>query len=148
MPKISYQISDGATEGVERACEIAKQLINSARGQYDTEEQCLNAVARRAKLTPSKLRQLIQPSRRPKEVGYSVWTRLCTAYRRQLERQLHQLEDEIARLAACDPDERAVVDLLHEAEALAGQIRTVAEAFPAGERSDQLEQPIPLRTDK
>lgn len=147
MPKISYQISDGATEGVERACEIAKQLITSARGQYDTEEQCLDAVARRAKLTPSKLRQLIQPSRRPKEVGLTVWTRLCAAYRRQLERQLHQLEDEIARLDDLDPDDAAVVRLLHDAENLAGKIRAVAQTLPAGSGTDQLEQPVPLRED-
>lgn len=135
MPKATYQISDGATEGVERACEIAKQLITSARGQYDTEEQCLDAVARRARLTPSKLRQLIQPSRRPKEVGYSVWTRLCAAYRRQLERQLHALEDEIARLEICDPTDRAILDLLDEAKNLVRKIEGVAAHLPSSPSS-------------
>jgi hypothetical protein len=131
MPHEKYQFSHAGPSAVDRACDVAKQLISSARGQYDNEQQCVEAVARKANLTPAVLRRFLQPSKRPKEVGYSVWTRLLSAYRRQLEKQLHQLEDEIARLDHLEPDDRALVALLYDAEALVSKIKATAETLPA-----------------
>lgn len=131
MPKPHFQFSQEATAEVDRACEIARNIFSSCRGQYDTEKQCVDAVARQTHLTPSVLRSLLYPSKRRKDVSHSVWTRLIAAYGRHLERQLHRLEDEIARLSDCGSADTDVLRLLHDAEALAEKIRAVAETLPA-----------------
>lgn len=109
--------------GVDRACEIAKSLFQHARGNHDTDAATVRTIARRAHLTPAEVRQLLQPSRRPKDVRLGVWQRLLGSYRAFLARELAALEDEIARLQFLEPDDAALQDLLHKAEALAGEVR-------------------------
>lgn len=135
MPNRRYQFSHGPT-GVERACEITRNLFNAARGNHVTDTQTVEAIARRAQLTPSVMRRFLQPSRRPKDVSLGVWTRLLAAYRRYLDGQLAGLRDEIARLEALDPDDAAILDLLDEAKALVRKIEAAAPPLPAGGRSE------------
>lgn len=113
-----------SASSVDRACQIAKQLFQHSRGNHDTDAATVRTIARRAQLTPAEIRQLLQPSRRPKDVRLGVWQRLVTAYRRFLARELAALEDEIARLEHLEPDDAALQDLLRKARALCGEIET------------------------
>lgn len=122
--------------GVDRACELAKQLFTTARGHYDTDAEAIRAIARHSGLSPAEIRQLLQPSRRPKDVRLGVWSRLRGSYRRYLERQLATLEDEIARLDHLDPDDRALLDLLDRARALESKVEAALEAISPGEGRD------------
>ena len=124
--KTEFLHADLPASGVERAANIAKQIFYSARGNYESDQQCIDAIARRERLSPSVFRRLLQPSRRPKEVGLTVWSRLCAAYRRQLERQLAQLTDEIDRLEYLEPSDAAVRRLLDDAQALTRKIAAFA----------------------
>lgn len=125
MRNSQYRISHGA-DGVERASEIAKSLFNTARGNYETDQQTVAAIARQAQLTPAAVRRFLQPSRRPKDVSLTVWARLVSAYRRYLEQRLAALQTEIARVDALDTDDRALGDLLDEAKALVSRIEAAA----------------------
>ena len=130
MPNVKEQFSHAdPTSAVDRACEIARELLNTSRGNYETDKQCIEAVARKSRLTPAILRRFLQPCRRPKEVGLSVWTALQAAYRAQLEQQLAHLQDEIERLEACSPNQRAVLDLLDDAKNLVRKIEGAASSI-------------------
>lgn len=118
--------------GVDRACEIAKSFFNHCRGFHDTDADTVRAIARRSHLTVAEIRQLLQPSRRPKDVRLGVWGRLLGAYRRHLERELAALNAEIIRLEALDPDERAVAALLDKAKALVSEIEAAAPPLHPG----------------
>lgn len=131
MPNHEYEFSHRPT-GVERACQIAKNFFQHARGHHDTDAATVRTIARRAHLTPAEVRQFLQPSRRPKDVRLGVWQRLVGAYRRYLERELAALQDEIDRLADLDPDDRALLDLLHEAENLERKILLALSKVPPG----------------
>lgn len=134
MPKQQYQISNGGPpSGVERACEIAKALFQQARGQHETDQQTVDAIARRAQLSPSVVRRFLQPSRRPKDVSLGIWTRLVRAYHRLLNQQLEELKLEILRLEALDPDGRALLGLLDKAKAIESKIRGALPEIPAAE---------------
>ena len=109
--------------GVDRACQIAKQLFQHSRGNHETDAATVRTIARRAQLSPAEIRQLLQPCRRPKDIRLGVWGRLLGSYRAFLARELAALEDEIARLEHLEPDDAALQDLLHKAEALAGEVR-------------------------
>lgn len=136
MPHTKDQISDPAT-GVNRACQIAKNFFQAARGNYETDQQTVEAISRQSRLTPAVFRRFIQPSRRPKDVSLTVWQRMLGGYRRYLERELARLQDEIARLEALDPDDRAVEDLLHKARALVVEVEAALPPVPS--RSDRAE---------
>lgn len=129
MPNSQYRNLHGPSS-VERACDITRSLFNAARGHHATDSQTVDAIARRAQLSPAAVRRFLQPSRHPKDVTLGVWGRLVAAYRRYLQQELAALETEIARLEACDPDERAMVALLDEAEALARKIRASLQEVP------------------
>lgn len=130
MPnKISH--FDTPSNGVERACQIAKQLFQHARGQHDTDTECIRTIARQSRLTPATFRRFLQPSRRPKDVSLGIWDRLVAAYRRHLQRELAALEDEISRLRRLDPADAAAEELLHKAQAICDQIRSALPPPPA-----------------
>ena len=114
---------DTQSTGVERACEIARSLFKHARGHHDTDADAIRTLARQSHLSPAALRRFLQPSRRPKDISLGMWGRLVGAYRRYLQRELAELQLEIDRLAFLDPDDRALLHLLHDAEALERQIR-------------------------
>lgn len=133
MPHAKHQNLHTPT-GVERACEIAKSLINHARGNYETDSQTVDAVARKARITPAVLRRFLQPSRRPKDVSLSIWQRLVAAYRRHLELELAALQDEIDRLAYLEPDDAAMESLLGKARALCREIEAAAGTVSPKER--------------
>lgn len=116
---------------VDRACDLTRNLFNAARGNHATDTETVNAIARQAQLSPAAVRKFLQPSRRPKDVTLLVWGRLIAAYRRYLQRQLAELETEIARLEHLDPDDGAILDLLDEAKALVSKIEAAAPALPA-----------------
>ena len=143
MPNVKAHFSHNGPEisGVERASQIAKQLFYIERGKHENDQQCINAIARQSQLAPSIIRRFLLPSRAPKEVGFSVWTRLRTAYRRQLERQLHKLEDEIARLEHLEPDDVAVLSLLCNAKALVSEIEALAGPLSAARSGAEPDQP-------
>lgn len=130
MPHIKHQIVNPTPTGVERACHIARNLFNHARGNYETDAATVDAVARQSRLTPAVLRRFLQPSRRPKDVSLGVWSRLVGAYRRHLARELMALQDEIDRLDALEPDDVALQALLHKARALVVEAETAAGALP------------------
>lgn len=115
---------------VERACDIARSLFNHARGHHDTDAATVRTIARRAHLTPAEVRRLLQPSRRPKDVRLGVWQRLLGAYRAYLQRELVDLQNEIARLDHLEPDDAALQDLLHQARALCREIEAAAPRHP------------------
>lgn len=126
-----------ASTGVERACHIVRKLYNHARGNYETDQQCIAAIARQSRLTPAAVRRFIQPSRRPKDVSFGVWSRLVGAYRRHLARELMALQDEIDRIEYLSPDDSALQDLLHKARNLVSEAEIAAGAVPpASDRSE------------
>lgn len=129
MPHIRNRNLHGPTS-VERACDITKNLFNAARGQHATDTETVHAIARQAQLSPAAVRRFLQPSRRPKDVYVGVSEKLKAAYRRYLERQLSAIKTEIARLEACDPDERAMVAVLDKAKALVDEIEAAAGTLP------------------
>lgn len=130
MPNDRYQNLHGPTS-VERACDVTRNLFNAARGNYATDTETVNAIARKAQLSPASVRKFLQPSRRPKDVTLAVWAKLRTAYRRYLEQQLAALQGEIARLEHLDPDDGAILDLLDDAKALVSKIEAAAPALHA-----------------
>lgn len=131
MPnKISH--FDTPPSGVDRACQIARNLFNHARGNHETDADAINAIAHQSRLTPAALRRFLQPSRKPKDVSLGVWGRLVGAYRRYLQRELAELQLEIDRLAHLDPDDGALLSLLSETESLQRQIRDALPPEPSG----------------
>ncbi|MEN6302215.1 MAG: hypothetical protein ABFD96_05780 [Armatimonadia bacterium] len=134
MPNVKFPSPyHSPASGVDRACELAKQLFSTARGHYDTDAETIRAIARHSGLSTAEIRQLLQPSRRPKDVRLGVWSRLRGSYRRYLERQLAKIEDEIDRLAYLDPDDAADRDLLHQAETLVDKIKSSISSLSASE---------------
>ncbi len=133
MPNAKHHFEDAPT-AVDRACQIARTLFQHARGHHDTDADTIRSIARHARLTPAAFRRFIQPSRRPKDVSLSVWQRLLGSYRRYLARELAALQDEIDRLEAMDPDDRALRDLLDKARALVLEVEAAAGTLPAGRR--------------
>lgn len=132
MPnKISH--FDAPSTGVERACQIARNLFNHARGNHETDADAIAAIARQSQLTPATLRRFLQPSRRPKDVSFTIWERLLGAYRRYLARELAALQDEIDRLAHLDPADAALEDLLRQARALVSEVESVVQEVPAAD---------------
>ena len=130
---MAHKIShfDTPSTGVERACQIARQLFNHTRGNHDTDTDAIRAIAVQSRLSPTTLRGFLLPSRRPKDVSVGTWGRLVGTYRRYLQRELTALQDEIDRLALLEPDDVALQDLLREAETLASEIRAALPALPA-----------------
>ena len=118
--------SNDATSGVERATELVKAFFQASRGRHENDDQTVRDIAQRARISPAEVRKFLQPSRRPKDVSLSVWSRISAAYGRYLRQQLHALELEITRLEYLDPDDRALHDLLDDAEALVRKIRAAA----------------------
>lgn len=129
MPNIRFRNQHPPGDPVARACDITRSLFNAARGNYATDAQTIDAIARQSELRPAVVRRFLLPSRRPNDVSLGIWGRLVAAYRRQLQRQLSALETEIVRLEHLDPSGRAVLDLLDEAESLASKIRSLAESL-------------------
>ena len=84
-------------------------------------------IATRHRLPQALLRALIQPSRRPKDIGQRWWARLKRAYLDALRRQLAELELEIARVEACGAPDRSVGDLLDKAQALCRRIEALID---------------------
>lgn len=131
MPKHSNHFVNDPPSAVDRACTVARNLFNAARGNYETDSQAVDAIARKAQLSPAVYRRFLQPSRRPKDVSLSVWQRLLAAYRRFLERRLVGLRDEIDRLDHLEPSGSDMLRLLDEAKALHDKIAAVARSLPS-----------------
>lgn len=123
-----------ASSGVERATELVTAFFQASRGRHENDDQTVRDIAQRARISPAEVRKFLQPSRRPKDVSLSVWSRLAAAYRRYLQQQLHALEVEIARLEGLDPHDRALRDLLDDAEGLVRKIKAAAGEHEPHER--------------
>lgn len=115
--------SNDASSGVERATELVQAFFQASRGRHENDDQTVRDIAQRARISPAEVRKFLQPSRRPKDVSLGVWSRLFGAYSRYLRQQLHALEIEIARLDGLDPHDRALRDLLDDAEGLVRKIK-------------------------
>lgn len=124
------------SSAVDRACQIAKSLFDRARGSHDTDADTIRTVARHARLTPAAFRRFIQPSRRPKDVSFTVWQRLLGSYRRYLVRELAALQDEIDRLEHLDPDDAALAALLDKARTLVVEVEAAAASLPSAHGRD------------
>lgn len=135
MPNAKHHFEEAPT-AVERACQIARSLFQHARGNYDNDQQTIAAVARHARLTPAAFRRFIQPSRKPKDVSFTVWQRLLGSYRRYLVRELAALQDEIDRLEHLDPDDAALAALLDKARTLVVEVEAAAGSLPSADGRD------------
>lgn len=109
---------------VEAAARWASALLSNE--STENQHEAAQRVARRLKASPSLIRGLLQPSRRPKEVGAGVFLALRAAYIDLLERQARRIAEELHQLQA-DPAAAAdrahklaglVADLEHEASRL------------------------------
>lgn len=121
-------ISNDASSGVERATELVKAFFQAARGRHENDDETVRDIAQRARISPAEVRKYLQPSRRPKDVSLGVWSRLAGAYCRYLRQQLGALELEISRIEGLDPHDRALRDLLDDAEGLVRKIKAAAES--------------------
>lgn len=128
--------SNDALSGVERATELVQAFFQASRGRHANDDQTVRDIAQRARISPAEVRKFLQPSRRPKDVSFSVWCRLSGAYARYLRQQLHVLEMEIARLDHLDPDDRALRHLLDDAEGLVRNIKAAAASDEPGEAQE------------
>lgn len=114
---------DQFLNAVDRAVSVATAMVSLNRGRHATEQAAVSATASQSGLPASVVRRLVQPSRRPKAIAVHIWERLQSGYIRLLRRQLGELENEIRRVEALGPSDRAVQDLLDEATALQDRIR-------------------------
>lgn len=120
-----FQVVNRPVDAVERAESIVQLMYRAARGSYETDRQTVQAIARQAQLSPGVVRRFLQPSRRPKDVSLTVWTRLVDAYRRLLQRQLDGVRAEISRIEALQRNGHGVdraAALMAEAQALVARI--------------------------
>ena len=112
------------TSGVDEAIKCVTILVNARRDRGGKKAQIFKQVASEAKVGTTEIRNLYQPSRRPKEVGHGVWRRIRNAYCNYLRTELSKLETEIARVEALDHlDRRTRADLVGKAEALITRIK-------------------------
>ena len=122
------EFSNDAPSGVERATELVKAFFQATRGKHENDDQTVRDIAHRARISPAEVRKYLQPSRRPKDVSLSVWSRLAGAYSRYLRQHLGALELEIARIESLDADDRALRALLDDAEGLVRKIKAATAA--------------------
>lgn len=110
--------------GVAEAIRLVTELVNARRTTSGGTHAAIRTVATDCNITAAQVRRLLQPSRRPKDVGISVWLRITNAYRRYLLRQIAELEQELRVMAALgNVDPRTAGDLAAEAEALRRRIK-------------------------
>lgn len=123
-----YQIPNAThdSRGVDRAIEITKALVQTARGHHDTDRDAITEAARHCRLAPSVLRRFFQPSRWPKQVDADILERLRAGYLRFLRQQLAAIETEIARIEASGSVDAGAEHLLDAARALVRRIEAVA----------------------
>jgi hypothetical protein len=122
-------------DAVERAEGIVQLMYRAARGSHETDQQTVQFIARQAQLSPSVVRRFLQPSRRPKDVSLTTWSRLVAAYRRLLQRQLDAVRIEISRIEHMQRDQNGMdgaAALMGEAKALVARIE--AEIQQGGRR--------------
>lgn len=121
MNRSSY--SGKIASGVDEAISFVTILVNARRECGGNKAQIFKQVASEAKVGASEIRNLYQPSRRPKIVGHGVWLRIHDRYCAFLRCELAKLETEIARVEALDNlDHGTRADLVGKAEALITRI--------------------------
>lgn len=109
---------------VSEATRLVTELVIAKRGPSGGTDAAIRTVAKDCQITRAQVRRLFQPSRRPKEVGLGLWLRICTAYRRYLEREIGRLEQDLRRVEALgNIDPRTADALANEAEALIARIK-------------------------
>ena len=117
MNRSSY--SGKIASGVDEAISFVTILVDARRGRGGNKTQIFKQVAAEAKVRATEIRNLYQPSRRPKEVGHGVWRRIHDRYCAFLRVKLAELENEIARVEALDRlDCSTRADLVGKAQAL------------------------------
>lgn len=121
MNRNSY--SGKIASGVDEAISFVTILVNARRERGGEKAQIFKQIAAEARVGSTEIRNLYQPSRRPKEVGHGVWRRIRCAYYAYLRTQIRLLETEIARVEALDLlDRSARADLVGKAETLIARI--------------------------
>lgn len=114
-----------AGDPVAEAALYAGCLVEAEKKTTGRTLDAVQSVARRCRITPSLVRGLIHPSRRPKVIDARWLGRLWAAYLKHLRRQLAELELEIARVEALAPSDRAARDLLDAAQALVRRLEAL-----------------------
>ena len=110
--------------GVREATRLVTELVNAKRGTSGGTHAAIRTVSVECNITAAQVRRLLQPSRRPKDVGLGIWLRITHAYRRYLLRQIAALEQELRVMEALgNVDPRTAGDLAAEAEALRRRIK-------------------------
>jgi LPS sulfotransferase NodH len=119
-----------ADMGVEQARGWANKLIAAHhRGPGDTVEAAIHRAAVKHGLDPKSLWRLRY--RNPKDMLFSTWARIKTAYEAECERQEEKLRHELEITKRLAPT-KARLALISETEALLGtaagpEVRTPAE---------------------
>lgn len=117
-------LSNSNQYGVITAIGLVTELVLARRGTSGGTNAAIRTVARDCNISPAQVRRLFQPSRRPKQVGYDIWLRICRGYRGYIERELQRLESSRRILDTLDEyDPAARAKLAAEAENLARRIR-------------------------
>lgn len=121
---MKYEL-DQFRSGVDQATGLVTELVLAKRGQSGGTQQAIRKVAHDCRVSPATVRKYFQPSRRPKDIPLGVWQRLWHGYRCHIERQLAQLETDLARIEALGgAGDSAGQHLVDEAEALVSRIKT------------------------
>lgn len=110
---------------VAEAAFYAGCLVDAEKNKAGRTLDAVKSVARHCKLSPSFVRGLVHPSRRPKVIDARWLCRLWDAYLAHLRRQLADLELELARCEALGSARRPPRDLLDEAQALVRRIEAL-----------------------
>lgn len=111
-------------DDVERAAEIVTRLVEAKDADCGTREAAIKAVAHDCRLGSSKIRQLVEPARKPKQIGTGIWRRLLSAYAKYLNSELSRIRSELAYVEALGRDDRRPLEnLLAETESIQASIR-------------------------
>ena len=110
---------------IDTAAHFVERMLKAEEDTAGTKDAAHRTLARRHKVSPSLVRDLCQPSRRPKSISFRCWLRLWDGYISFLQKQLVAIRAEIRMVEALGPNDAAVADLLDQTRALVREIEAL-----------------------
>lgn len=120
------QVVNRKTNAVDQAIEWAKELTEGIKSDEASLNTATRAAAREIHVPFSRLRSLLQPSRRPKTVDVGLWFGLRHALIAHLRRKAAALQARITYLETLGADEAEIRELRDLAQDFARRVERAA----------------------